>query len=160
MPQNCKNERSSLKNERYLCSIWSIPWMSEKSNSYQKELSSSDHHRPSNKPKRLHTYFWATLYNLVLLGIFDTRAQYLLRILPCTELLISFLISSATNISNTKLHLNTSASVLNLKHGCIILWYIRAPCDISLWSDIHKMAFLLLYCVHCSISSTERSFIK
>ena len=51
MPKNSKNERSSLKNERYLCSIWSIPWMSEKCNSFQKELSSSDHHRLSKKPE-------------------------------------------------------------------------------------------------------------
>ena len=62
MPENSENERSSLKNERYLCSIWLIPRMSEKCNSYQEELSSPDHHRLSNKPERWGHNFWNTLY--------------------------------------------------------------------------------------------------
>ena len=69
MPQNRKNERSSLKNERYLRFIWSIPRMSDKCYSYQKELSSLNLPRPSNKPERLHAYFWATLYIMALYKI-------------------------------------------------------------------------------------------
>ena len=36
--------------------------MADKCNSYQKELPILDNHWPSNKPERLHTDFWPTLY--------------------------------------------------------------------------------------------------
>ena len=90
----------SAKNERYPCSIWSIPRMSEKFNLFQSsytlhvakgqpvenkihfnlkmgfnmklfrsELSSSDFNLPSNKPIRLHNFFWATLYWRLLINL-------------------------------------------------------------------------------------------
>ena len=43
--------------------------MSRTGNSYQEKLSPSSQHRPSNKPERLHTDFWAPLY------ISDTKAE-------------------------------------------------------------------------------------
>ena len=57
-----KNERGSLKNEQQFSFISPIPRMSRTGNSYQEKLSPSSQHRPSNKPERLHTDFWAPLY--------------------------------------------------------------------------------------------------
>ena len=41
MPQISNDEQSSLKNERYLCPIWFIPWMSQKFYLFQSKLVSS-----------------------------------------------------------------------------------------------------------------------
>ena len=63
-PKSAKTNEVYLKMNDYLSSISLIHRKIEKCNSFYRKLSSSDLHRPSNKPKRLQNNFWATLsYN-------------------------------------------------------------------------------------------------